>query len=128
MENSYLYCTLLVIIKIFCVATQNPSESYTYFADVGAKGLGISNQYLLYWKLTASNVIQFELYCKSNGWVGIGVSPSGSMFGADIAIGWVSGKSAYLKVRLLEIYLFTLQKTVSFFFNPYVLPVQLNYF
>jgi hypothetical protein len=73
-----------------------PSESYTHVVDADQTNPG---QYMLYWKLIGSDEIQFEVHCKSTGWVGFGLSPNSGMAGADIAIGWVANNRAYLKVK-----------------------------
>ncbi len=72
-----------------------PSEAYTHFVDADQTQPG---QYQLYWKSIGSDEIQFEVHCKSTGWVGLGLSSNGGMTGADIAIGWVSNDQAHLKV------------------------------
>jgi hypothetical protein len=67
-----------------------PSEEYMHskIADEDAP-----NQYQVFWKFD-NDTIQFELHCKSRGWVGFGFSPNGGLKGADIVMGWVddSGK------------------------------------
>ena len=45
--------------------------------------------YLFNWKLLPNDEILFEVHAKNLGWVGIGISMSCGMRGADIAIGWV---------------------------------------
>jgi hypothetical protein len=105
MSFKKVYGFLFIIIRMYqAVADQapGPSESYRHFADVGAAAAFQPNQYVLYWKLISNNTIQIESYCKTTGWVGIGVSLRGSMPGADIAIGWVTASSSYLKVRLTQ--------------------------
>ncbi len=98
MKISWLY--LLIETCLFAYGTcklvpLQPSENYTHFVDADQKN---SNQYVLFWKLIGSDEIQFEAHCKTTGWVGLGLSPSGGMTGADIAIGWVTNNKAYLKV------------------------------
>jgi hypothetical protein len=55
------------------------------------------NQYFLSWKIINQEEIQFEAHVKTNGWVGLGISPNGGMGGSDIVIGWVKDNKAYLK-------------------------------
>ncbi len=38
-------------------------------------------QYQIFWKLLGKSEIQFELHCKTNGWVGWGISNNGGMTG-----------------------------------------------
>ena len=54
-------------------------------------------QYQILWKLINKDEIQFEIHCKTTGWVGFGISPNGGMAGSDIAIGWVKDNKAYLR-------------------------------
>lgn len=64
-----------------------PSESYTHSAIVDEDDEGL---YKVFWKFDNTlEEIQFEVHCRTTGWVGIGLSPNGGMPGADIAIGWV---------------------------------------
>lgn len=55
------------------------------------------DQYQLFWKIINDDEIQFEVHCKSTGWVGLGLSTNGGMAGSDIVIGWVKNGKAYLK-------------------------------
>jgi hypothetical protein len=55
------------------------------------------NQYFLLWKIINEEEIQFEAHVRTNGWVGLGISPNGGMGGSDIVIGWVKDNKAYLK-------------------------------
>ena len=56
-----------------------PSEDdYTHSLTVDEEN---PNQYQIMWKLINNDEIQFELHCKTTGWVGIGFSSTGSMKG-----------------------------------------------
>ena len=56
-------------------------------------------QYVIFWKLINDNdEIQFEVHCRTTGWVGLGFSPNGGMAGSDVVIGWVKDGEAYLQV------------------------------
>lgn len=63
-----------------------PSEDYTHstVADEDSPDL-----FVMYWKILNDQEIQFEIHCKTTGWVSLGISPNGGMEG-DYAIGWVS--------------------------------------
>lgn len=52
--------------------------------------LSATNTGVLKWKITGSN-IAFQISCATNGWLGMGINPSGSMTGADIVMGYVAG-------------------------------------
>jgi hypothetical protein len=79
-----------------------PSESYTHVVEADQSN---PNQYKLFWKPIGNDEIQFEVHCKSTGWIGVGISPNGGMKGSDIAIGWVANNRAYLKVTLTYVYI-----------------------
>ena len=64
-------------------------------------------QYVIFWKLINDNdEIQFEVHCRTTGWVGLGFSPNGGMAGSDVVIGWVKDGQAYLRVLFQIDYLF----------------------
>jgi len=71
-----------------------PSESYTNTLNVNDQ---FALNYVMYWKLLSGGEIQFEVHCKTTGWVGIGWSTGGGMIGADIYIGWVANGVAKMK-------------------------------
>jgi hypothetical protein len=68
-----------------------PSEAYTHSAVVDEDD---PNLYQVFWKLINNDEIQFELHCRTTGYVGIGLSTNGGMTGADIAISWVNRNGA----------------------------------
>lgn len=73
-----------------------PTESYTHTLIVNDD---MPTQYVIFWKLiNNSEEIQFEVHCRTTGWVGLGFSPNGGMAGSDIVIGWVNNGEAHLKV------------------------------
>jgi len=73
-----------------------PTESYTHTLVVNDD---MPTQYVIFWKLINNGEeIQFEVHCRTTGWVGLGFSSNGGMAGSDIAIGWVKNGEAYLKV------------------------------
>ena len=72
-----------------------PSENYTHKIVVDEDQ---PLQYVMLWKLLDGNEIQFEVHCKTTGWVGLGLSSNGGMEGADLTIGWVKNGTAVLKV------------------------------
>lgn len=75
-----------------------PSETYTNTLNVNDQ---FALNYVMYWKLLSVTEMQFELHCKTTGWVGIGWSTGGGMIGADIYFGWVANGVAKLKVYII---------------------------
>jgi hypothetical protein len=95
---------LTILINYSCLAASvrtltplKPSESYTHSSIIDEDDPEL---YKIYWKQIENNTaIQFELHCRTTGWVGIGLSPNGDMAGSDIAISWVDSNGvAHLKV------------------------------
>lgn len=54
------------------------SEDYTHKLIVNDDD---PNQYQLFWKLLSNDEIQFEIHCKTTGWVSMGISTNGGMAG-----------------------------------------------
>ena len=47
--------------------------------------------YTLHWNFSvADEMIMFGVSVSTNGWVGLGISPTGGMINSDVAIGWVN--------------------------------------
>lgn len=71
-----------------------PSESYTNTLSVDDFD---PRAYQIYWKLVGNgDEIQFEIHCRSLGWVGFGISPAGSMGGSDIMKFWIKDGITFL--------------------------------
>ena len=58
-----------------------PSETYTHKLVIEEDAPDI---YQLFWK-TDEEEITFEVHCKTNGWVGVGISPNGGMPGNKLS-------------------------------------------
>lgn len=90
---SIILCLTISNAILAASINSKPSETYTHstFGDDDNDDL-----YKLYWKVIGKDLdeIQFEVHCKTTGWVGLGISPNGDMQG-DLVIGWVNsdGKS-----------------------------------
>lgn len=94
----------MVLLCVFTVGSclnvksLQPSENYTHSWIVDQEQPEL---YQMFSKLVDKDqFIQFELHCKTNGWLGFGLSPNGDMPGADIVIAWIdqNGK-AQLRVN-----------------------------
>ena len=73
-----------------------PSESYTHTLIVNDD---IPTQYVIFWKLINNSLeIQFEVHCRTTGWIGLGFSQNGGMAGSYVVIGWVKDGQTHLKV------------------------------
>ena len=76
-----------------------PSENYMFNVNIDEDD---ANLYKLFWNYSMQNEeILFEIHCKTLGWVGFGLSPTGNMVNSDIAIGWVDNNG---KANLYDTY------------------------
>ena len=68
-----------------------PAEAVAQLAQTyrWSRVLDSANGFILHWNLT-STTLYVGLTANVVGWMGFGVSPSGSMYGADVAVAWVS--------------------------------------
>ena len=71
----------------------SPSESFTHHASLDSDG-----RFHLFWKFNSTHVT-FEAHVKTHGYVGLGLSRSGRMFPADVAVGWVTNGQTYFQVK-----------------------------
>ena len=91
---------ILSALSLLCLAsflTANLTNEYNHAAY-----LDPAEDYKLYWSVKDSDKsIHFAVEVATAGWIGFGISAglSGSMIGADIAIGWVDSQGkGHLKV------------------------------
>ena len=86
-----------LLLKSVC-STSN--EQTLEFQRQQEHQLDSDGQYNLQWILDDTTVT-FNVTVKTLGWIGLGFSWYGTMFGADIALGWVSKDgTAHITVRL----------------------------
>ena len=82
-----IFGNVLILLYLNYVLSEIvPSENYKFSLNVDDKD---EKLYKLFWKTLENDEIQFELHCRTNGWLGFGLSPNGGMAGSDIMIGWV---------------------------------------
>jgi hypothetical protein len=65
------------------VFNSTPTSNYDNHIDL------IDGLYRLYWNFTSIDFIG-EIHCKTNGWVGFGLSPNGGMDKSDVIVGWIN--------------------------------------
>ena len=65
------------------VFRSKPTSNYDNQVDL------IEGLYRFYWNFTSTDLIG-ELHCKTNGWIGFGLSPNGGMDSSDVIIGWIN--------------------------------------
>ncbi|CAG0895081.1 unnamed protein product [Darwinula stevensoni] len=72
----------------------------TGFRWVRNEALGLNGRVRLYWTPRfRRGDIEFLFVAPSTGWVGVGFSPNGEMYGADMVVGGVSNGTAYFAFR-----------------------------
>lgn len=90
------------IVPSYCVNTNfpepvfsiTPTDVYTNYLDLKP---GV---FRFYWNTTQTDLIG-EIHCKTNGWVGFGISPNGGMDKSDVIIGWISEGAANFTDRFI---------------------------
>ncbi|KAL3870224.1 hypothetical protein ACJMK2_038301 [Sinanodonta woodiana] len=82
---SYLvFYTILVY-----VIAQMPTADFPYVRTLDKNG-----KFVLYWNFNDTH-ITFEVQVRTFGYVGLGISRDGSMYPADVVLGWVNNDLAY---------------------------------
>jgi hypothetical protein len=71
-----------------------PSEPYTHSINMDEDDKSL---YKLFWKILNNDEIQFEIHCRTTGWVGLGFSPNGNMEGKITTLNF-----KYLKFNLKQ--------------------------
>ncbi|XP_056009644.1 uncharacterized protein LOC130051597 [Ostrea edulis] len=91
---------LLIIQVIKCLSVHYSETRYPTPSEAFPKHvvLDSAGNYHLFWKFNSTH-ITFEAHVKTHGYVGLGLSPSGKMYPADVVIGWVRHGHTYLKDR-----------------------------
>lgn len=91
-----IFQTLFVFNEAILKPLVQSENDYTHKTIINEKN---PSQYVLFWKLIGNDEIQFEIHCKTNGWVGMGISSISGMEGADLVMGWIKDGVAVLKVK-----------------------------
>ena len=82
-------------------AAHNLADTFPFSSVLRADPSG-NPLYTLYWNFsTVEQTITFAVSVRTNGWVGLGISPTGGMINSDVVIGWVNEDGeAFLHVSL----------------------------
>ncbi|XP_061164656.1 uncharacterized protein LOC133173681 [Saccostrea echinata] len=97
----FLVVCLLVVNTINCLPAHSPGTKYSPIpTEKFSKHTVLDpvGNFHLFWNFNSTH-ITFEAHVKTRGYVGIGLSPNGKMYPADIVIGWVKHGHAFLKDR-----------------------------
>ncbi|XP_055346152.1 DBH-like monooxygenase protein 2 homolog [Paramacrobiotus metropolitanus] len=78
-----MWTTVVTALWITAVYGQMPPQAYPY--NVTLNGQNAKAE----WRKVGEDRIEFQVTAPTTGWFGLGLSPSGSMRGADILVGWI---------------------------------------
>lgn len=87
-------CTLNRIIILLLVALVQIVNCYNFQSD---HTVDLDENYRLLWQIKGDDII-FEIQVRTLGYVGLGFSRDGSLYGADVVIGWVDQGQAFFQV------------------------------
>lgn len=61
--------------------------------------IDLDENYRLYWRVIEQDIV-FEIQVRTAGYVGFGFSRDGTIYGADLVIGWIDSGHPYFQVSL----------------------------
>lgn len=89
---------ILITVSLLCMASLGfalegvvPTEHYDDSLTLDTEG-----NYFMFWNHNITHVT-FEVWVKTKGYVGFGLSPNGNMFPADVVVGWVKDGRVHFK-------------------------------
>ena len=85
-----LFCMVFVLLKQISVSV----HSFTQWDHA----VDMNENYRLLWSIKDQD-ITFEVQARTLGYVGFGFSRDGTIYGADVVVGWVDQGHAYFQVR-----------------------------
>ena len=89
MKQLLALAPLLIGFLRFCVGV-SLDDQYPFSTVLRTDANG-DPLYTLHWNFSvADETITFGVNVSTNGWVGLGISPTGGMINSDVAIGWVN--------------------------------------
>lgn len=99
--NGKVVISLLISLLVSCyqismVSCLNSSGSSNSLVD-WSHSIDLDENYRVYWSI-ADQEITFEIQVRATGYVGFGFSPDGTIYAADMVIGWIDGGQPYFQV------------------------------
>jgi hypothetical protein len=80
----------LLLGLLRCCASVSLEDDYPFSTILRTDANG-DPLYILHWNFSvADETITLGVNVSTNGWVGLGISPTGGMTNSDVAIGWVN--------------------------------------
>lgn len=80
------YAKLLTKVKVLILAAILIAQSHA--SQIWDHSVYLDENYLLQWTVKEPDIL-FEVQVKAHGYVGFGFSRDGTIYGADVFIGWV---------------------------------------
>lgn len=87
----YSFNHIIIILLLSFVTSVN---CFNFKSD---HSVDLDENYRLMWQIKEQDII-FEIQVRTLGYVGLGFSRDGSLYGADVVIGWVDQGQAYFQV------------------------------
>lgn len=101
--------SLLISLLISCyyqismVSCSSSSSSKLLLGD-WSHSIDLDENYRVYWSIVDQE-ITFEIQVRATGYVGFGFSPDGTIYAADMVIGWIDGGQPYFQVCNKKIFI-----------------------
>jgi DOMON domain len=83
---------MLAVVELFCLFIAGPVSCNMWDHDID-----LDENFRLLWSVKQQD-IYFEVQVRTQGYVGLGFSRDGTIYGADMAMGWVEQGHAYFQV------------------------------
>lgn len=107
----YSFNHIIIILSLSFVTSVN---CFNFKSD---HVVDLDENYRLMWQVKEQD-ITFEIQVRTLGYVGLGFSRDGSLFGADVVIGWVDQGQAYFQVSYSLIDYFVASHVAPIPFKP----------
>eukprot|EP01083_Nonionella_stella_P294576 1001367_1 len=93
---TYTKIIAISFILVFTFAVDEWTEHFSFHTSMS----GSDGKYQVYWNVNEDLcVLEMGLMVETNGWIGIGISRSGSMKDSDIVMGWIADGEYILQHR-----------------------------
>lgn len=98
--NGKVVISLLISLLVSCyqisMVSCSSGGSSLLLGD-WSHSIDLDENYRVYWSIVDQD-ITFEIQVRATGYVGFGFSPDGTIYAADMVIGWIDGGQPYFQV------------------------------
>lgn len=88
---------LKVVISLLMIAVVNCGTVSGQSTSELDHSIDLDENYRLYWRVIEQDIV-FEIQVRTAGYVGFGFSRDGTIYGADLVIGWIDSGHPYFQV------------------------------